>query len=104
VIDIGALRRAGYVGQPARNWWKWRYKANDLGIWPKSWRGGFIQLPNQILRTEQVPWRFGGQRFYFVCECGYPRDFRCSSESGVIADIPERRVRADFVAKVFLHW
>jgi hypothetical protein len=72
VIDIGALRRAGYVGQPARNWWKWRYKANDLGICPKSWRGGFIQLPNQILRTEQVPWRFGGQRFYFVCECGYP--------------------------------
>jgi hypothetical protein len=24
VIEIGTLRRAGYVGQPARNWWKWR--------------------------------------------------------------------------------
>jgi hypothetical protein len=22
IIDIGTLRRAGYVGKPARNWWK----------------------------------------------------------------------------------
>jgi hypothetical protein len=70
VIEIGTLRRAGYVGRPASNWWKWRYKANDLGIWPESWHGGFIHLPNQILRTERVAWRFGGQRFYFLCECG----------------------------------
>jgi hypothetical protein len=69
-IEIGTLRRAGYVGRPANNWWKWRYKANDVGIWPKSWHGGFIQLSNQTLRTEQVSWRFGGQRFYFLCDCG----------------------------------
>ena len=47
-----------------------RWKANEQGIWPKSWRAGFIYLPSQTLCTEQVPWRFGGQRFYFVCECG----------------------------------
>jgi len=70
VIEIGTVRRAGYVGRPASNWWKWRYKASDAGIWPKSWHDGFIHLPNQILQTEQVSWRFGGQRFYFVCQCG----------------------------------
>ena len=70
VIDIGTLRRAGYVGQHARDWWKWRNKANGLGIWPKSWRDGFIHLPTQVLCTEHVRWRFGGQRFYFLCECG----------------------------------
>ena len=70
VIDIGTMRRAGFVGRHARNWWKWRSKANAQGIRPKSWRDGFIYLPNQTLCTEQVPWRFRGQRFYFVCECG----------------------------------
>jgi len=70
VIDIGTMRRAGFVGRYARDWWKWRGKANEQGIWPKSWRDGFIYLPSQTLCTEQVPWRFGGQRFYFVCECG----------------------------------
>jgi hypothetical protein len=70
VIDVGTLQRAGYVGRPARNWWKWRDKAFSLGIWPKSWCDGFIHLPNQILCMEHVPWRFGGQRYYFVCDCG----------------------------------
>jgi hypothetical protein len=70
VIEIGTLRRAGYIGQPASNWWKWRDKAYVVGIWPSHWKGGCVQLPNQILRTVQVSWRFGGQRFYFVCECG----------------------------------
>jgi hypothetical protein len=70
VIEIGTMRRAGFVGRHARDWWKWRWKANEQGIWPKSWRDGFIYLPSQTLCTEQVPWRFGGQRFYFVCECG----------------------------------
>ena len=70
VIDIGTMRRAGYVGRHARDWWKWRSKAHKQGIWPKSWRDGFIYLPNQTLCTEQVPWRFRGQRYYFVCECG----------------------------------
>ena len=70
VIDIGTMRRAGYVGRHARDWWKWRSKAHKQGIWPKSWRDGFIYLPNQTLCTEQVPWRFRGQRIYFVCECG----------------------------------
>jgi hypothetical protein len=70
VIDIGTLRRAGYVGRPEPNWWKWRNRADALGIWPKSWSDGFIHLANQILCTEEAPWRFGGQRFYFVCDCG----------------------------------
>jgi hypothetical protein len=69
-IEIGTLRRAGYVGQPAPDWWKSRDKAYMAGIRPTHWGGGRIELPNQILRTEQVPWRFGGRRFYFVCECG----------------------------------
>jgi hypothetical protein len=42
VIDIGTMRRAGFVGRHARDWWKWRWKANEQGIWPKSWRNGFI--------------------------------------------------------------
>ena len=54
-IDIGTIRRAGYVGRPARNWWKWRYRANDVGIWPNSWRMGLSTSPTQILRTEQTP-------------------------------------------------
>jgi hypothetical protein len=70
VIEIGTLRRGGYVGKPARNWWTSRDKAYAVGFWPSHWKGGRIELPNQILRTVQVPWRFGGQRFYFLCECG----------------------------------
>ena len=70
VIDIGTIRRAGYVGKPARNWWKWRDKAYDAGIRPTYWNRGLIELPNQVLRTAEVSWRFGGQRFYFICECG----------------------------------
>ena len=69
-IDIGMLRRAGYVGKPAPNGWKSRDKLYALGFWAKSWRDGHIELPHQVLQTEQVPWRFGGQRFYFRCECG----------------------------------
>ena len=70
VIDIGTIRRAGFVGKPARNWWKWRDKAYDAGIRPTYWNRGLIELPNQVLRTAEVSWRFGGQRFYFICECG----------------------------------
>src|ERR1700738_3456672 len=70
VIDIGTIRRAGYVGKPARNWWKWRDKAYDAGIGPTHWGGNIIELPNQVMHTVQVSWRFGGQRFYFICECG----------------------------------
>jgi hypothetical protein len=70
VIDIGTLRRAGYVGKPESNWWKWRNKASAVGIRPSRWKDGFIRLPNQILQTVGISWRFGGQRFYFVCECG----------------------------------
>jgi hypothetical protein len=74
-----ALAKLGYVvlernkrpiGKPARNWWKWRDKAYDAGIRPTYWNRGLIELPNQVLRTAEVSWRFGGQRFYFVCECG----------------------------------
>ena len=66
-IDIGTLRRAGYVGEPAPNWWKSGDKLCVLGFWPKTWRDGWI---HQTLWTEEVPWRFGGQRFYFRCDCG----------------------------------
>ena len=38
VIEIGTLRRAGYVGRPARNWWKWRDKAFAVGIAPRHRR------------------------------------------------------------------
>jgi hypothetical protein len=69
-IDIGTLRRAGYVGEPAPNWWKSGDKLCVLGFWPKTWRDGWIELPHQTLWTEEVPWRFGGRRFYFRCDCG----------------------------------
>jgi hypothetical protein len=52
VCDIGTIRRAGYVGRPARNWWKWRYRANDVGIWPNSWRMGYQPpLPKFFARS-----------------------------------------------------
>ena len=70
VIEIGTVRRAGYVGQHAANWWKWRDKAHRAGISPSHWKDGHIELPNQILRTTKISWRFCGERFYFVCECG----------------------------------
>jgi len=71
-IEVGTLRRAGYVGKPANNWWIWRNQANAVGIEPSVWRNGNITLRrhNQILRTVGVPWRFGGERFYFLCDCG----------------------------------
>jgi len=70
VIEIGTVRRAGYVGRPAVNWWKWREKAYQAGFRPSHWKDGRIELPNQVLHTVQVAWRFGGKRFYFLCECG----------------------------------
>jgi hypothetical protein len=54
----------------APNWWKSGDKLCVLGFWPKTWRDGWIGLPHQTLWTEEVPWRFGGQRFYFRCDCG----------------------------------
>jgi len=69
-IDIGTITRAGYVGKPAGNWWVWRDKAYVLNIRPKTWRDGWLRLDNQTLQTEAVPSRFGGQRFYFRCNCG----------------------------------
>jgi hypothetical protein len=69
-IEIGTLRRAGYVGKPESNWWKGRNKASAVGIRPSRWKDGFIRLPNQILQMVGITWRFGGQRFYFLCECG----------------------------------
>jgi hypothetical protein len=69
-IEIGTLRRAAYVGRPAANWWKWRNRAYSAGIRPVHWSSGRIELPNQILQTVHVSSRFGGQRFYFLCECG----------------------------------
>jgi hypothetical protein len=45
-IDIGTLRRAGYV------------------------EDDWIQLPHQTLEVVQVPSHFGGQRSYFACDCG----------------------------------
>src|SRR5262245_17494747 len=50
--------------------WKSCDKLNALRFWPKSWGEGYIELPHQVLQTEQVPWRFGGRRFYFRCDCG----------------------------------
>jgi hypothetical protein len=71
-IDIGTLRRAGYVGKPARNWWEYRNKAYRVGIHSDSvkWGDGYVELRRQTLRTVHVPWRFGGQRYYFLCDCG----------------------------------
>ena len=70
VIEIGTLRRAGYVGQPEPDWWNWRNKAYEVGVRPTRWGDGLIELPKQVLHTFGVPLRFGGERFYFLCECG----------------------------------
>jgi len=69
-IDIGTVGRAGFVGKPAHNWWVARDRLWDLNVRPTRWRDGLIKLPYQTLDTTQIPSRFGGQRYYFRCNCG----------------------------------
>jgi hypothetical protein len=84
-IEIGTLRRAGYVGKVPRNWWNWRNKAYAMGIQPVHWGEGYVELRRQTLRTVQVPWRFSGKRFYFLCECG-----RTAEKLHTFSDLPWR--------------
>ena len=51
VIEIGTLRRAGYVGRPAANWWKWRDKAYAAGIWPSNWEDGCIHADDRVSQS-----------------------------------------------------
>jgi hypothetical protein len=66
-VDIGTVRR---VGKPERNWWVSRDKLFYLNIRPTTWKNGCIHLAHQVLETVSVPSRFGGERFYFRCDCG----------------------------------
>jgi hypothetical protein len=69
-IEIDVFRRAGYVGTPAANWWVYRNRLFCAGIQPKHWNDNAVTLDNQILRITYLPWHFGGQRAYFLCDCG----------------------------------
>ena len=69
-IDIDELRRAGYVGTASTNWWVHRNRLYSAGIQPRHWNDNAITLDNQILRVTHLPWHFGGQRAYFLCDCG----------------------------------
>ena len=69
-IVIDELRRAGYVGTAPTNWWVYRNRLFCAGIQPKHWNDNTVTLDNQILRIRHVPWHFGGQRAYFLCDCG----------------------------------
>jgi hypothetical protein len=69
-IDINDLRRAGYTGSPPTNWRVHRIKLLRAGIWPQNCDEGTIKLDNQILHITHLPWHYGGQRAYFLCDCG----------------------------------
>jgi hypothetical protein len=69
-IEIDVFRRAGYVGTPATNWWVYRNRLFLAGIQPQHWNEDAVTLDNQILRITHLPWHFGGQRYYFSCDCG----------------------------------
>jgi len=69
-IEIDVFRRAGYVGTPATNWWVYRNRLFCAGIQPKHWDDNAVTLDKQILRITHLPWHFGGQRAYFLCDCG----------------------------------
>ena len=60
----------GYVGTPATNWLVYRNRLFCAGIQPKHWNDNAVTLDNQILRITHLPWHFGGQRAYFLCDCG----------------------------------
>jgi hypothetical protein len=69
-IDINELRRAGYTGAPPTNWWVHRIKFPHAGIRPQNCNEEAIALDNQILNVTHLPWHYGGQRAYFLCDCG----------------------------------
>ena len=69
-IDINELRRAGYIGSPPTDWWVHRIKLLHAGIKLQECNEEAIRLDNQILRITHLPWHYGGQRAYFLCDCG----------------------------------
>jgi len=69
-IDINELRRAGYTGTPPTNWWVHRIKLLHAGIRLQDRNEKAITLDNQILHITRLPWRYGGSRAYFLCDCG----------------------------------
>jgi hypothetical protein len=52
------------------SWLAHRNKLFCAGIQPRHWNDNAITLDNQILRITHLPWHFGGQRAYFLCDCG----------------------------------
>jgi hypothetical protein len=69
-IDINELGRAGYTGNPLTNWWVHRNKLFRAGIQPQKWDGETVTLDNQVMQITRLPWHYGGQRAYFLCDCG----------------------------------
>ena len=69
-IDINELRRAGYIGAPPTNWWVHRINLIRAGIKLQECNEKAITLDNQILHITHLPWHYGGQRAYFLCDCG----------------------------------
>jgi hypothetical protein len=69
-IEIGALRRAGYIGKVPGNWWVHRERLSRKGIQPNHWTDSFVSLDGEALQVTWMPWHFGGCRAYFLCACG----------------------------------
>jgi hypothetical protein len=69
-IEIDVFHRAGYVGTPATNWWVYRNRLFCAGIQPRHWNDNAVTLDTQVLLIAHLPWHFGGQRAYFLCDCG----------------------------------
>jgi len=69
-IEIGALRRAGYIGKVPGNWWVHRERLSRKGIQPNHWTDRFVSLAGEALQVTWMPWHFGGCRAYFLCACG----------------------------------
>ena len=69
-IEIGALKREGYLAGPKQGHWVWRWNGEIIGTARIEWDGGRLMIRNQVIALWKAGCRFGGQRLWFKCSCG----------------------------------
>jgi hypothetical protein len=69
-IEIGALKREGYLAGPKQGHWVWRWNGEVIGTARIEWDGGRLMIRNQVIGLWKAGCRFGGQRLWFKCSCG----------------------------------
>jgi hypothetical protein len=69
-IDIGVLRRAGYLAQPKKGSRFWSLDGEFTGITSVAWDGERLTIDHQVIDLDKTPCPFGGQRWWFRCGCG----------------------------------